>query len=1278
MVVLVALVAALATSVQSKKPWEDPSVQAENRLPAHALLRQYPSVAAAIAARPEHAIRHMLLDGQWRFWWVGRPDERPSGFEAPDFDDSGWRLIRVPSCWETEGYGVPIYTNVTYPFRADPPRIDASYNPVGSYRTWFEIPDSFRGLRKYLRFDGVYSFFTVWVNGKKVGFSKDSKLPAEFDVTPYVQPGRNLLAVEVFRWSDGSYLEDQDMFRFGGIFRSVHLEARPETHVADLRLHPEADWRAGTQTLRIEADLRTSPAESAPRLSFRLYDRSGQPVAPSLQVSAKKGVGGITAEQRYQGLQLWSAEKPNLYVLVVEVRDGAGRLLQIVSSRVGFRKIEWDGGVFRVNGRPVKLHGVNRHDHDPDTGRTVSYDRMLQDILLFKRSNIDTVRTSHYPNDPRWYELCDEYGIYVVAEANVESHGMGYSWERSLGNNPDWKLSHVVRVERMVQTFRNHPSIVMWSLGNEAGPGQNFAAAAERVRQLDRTRPIHYERYNEVADVDSVMYPSVDWLEAQGKASSDRPFFVCEYAHAMGNAIGNLKEYWEVFDRYPRLMGGCIWDWVDQGLRRYTDEAPGPNGQASWYYAYGGDFDDRPNDGPFCNNGVVTPDRRETAKLWEVKRVYQPVAFEPAEEASVVVVRNKHAFTDLSELDATWEVQVEGRTVQKGPLGAVRCEPGGTARVRIPHGPLELPPGGEAFAFLRFQLRGDAPWAPKGHVIAAFQLPLGLKSPAPVQRPVSGEVAVSDVEGGVLLRGNGFEALFDRELGTLASYKMDGRELLGPRNDRGRSNGTQPHGGVYAPGPRFNVFRALTDNDIWFRGAFESSGLSQMPHRVQTFRVARLSPQAVRVEVRTDCRGFKGAGFWHEAVFTVLGDGTIVVDNHAEPVGQLPPLPKIGSILRVAGSLDRFEWFGRGPKESYPDRKTAMDVGLYSGSVDEQFEEYVRPQENGNKEDVRWGALRDTEGFGMLFQADGPLSMTVSRYTPWQLEEARHLNGQPRRFHRPQPRSDVVVSLDARQMGLGGASCGPGPLDHYILRAEPTDWRFVLRPLRPGMEAPKEGRLAPPVPAKPVISRGDDGVVRITSPAGSDRLEVWVNGQPESRTSFSLPDGGEVRAVAVGQSGLRSLETTVRLPKIVPMVPIPNTELLPSASSFEPGEGLPGHAIDGNPATFWHSEYSARNPRHPHELILKLVSPRLVVGLEYVGRSGNPNGRVQRYEVWVEKPSGDREMAASGAFADSPEPQRVVFEKPIEARSVVLRCLSEQRSQGFSSVAEVRLFAPLP
>ena len=957
MTALVVLLAA-AFVAQEQNLWENPSVQAENREPAHALLRQYPTVAAAIAGRPQQAIRHVLLDGPWRFWWVGRPDERPMGFESPEYDDSSWRTIRVPSCWETEGYGVPIYTNVAYPFRADPPRIDSSYNPVGSYRTWFEVPKSFGGLRKYLRFDGVYSFFTLWVNGKRVGFSKDSKLPAEFDVTLYVKPGRNLLAVEVFRWSDGSYLEDQDMFRFGGIFRSVHLEARPETQVAGLRLHPEVDLKVGTETLRIEADMRQGQQDAAARLSFRLYDSSGQPVADAVQIQARKGTTTVEASQSYRGLKLWSAEKPNLYVLVAELRDAAGRPLQILSSRIGFRKIEWDGGVFHVNGRPVKLHGVNRHDHDPDTGRAVSYERMLQDILLFKRNNIDTVRTSHYPNDPRWYELCDEYGIYVVAEANVESHGMGYSWERSLGNNPDWKLSHLARVERMVQTYRNHPAIVMWSLGNEAGPGQNFAAAAERVRQLDRTRPVHYERYNEVADVDSVMYPSVDWLEAQGRARSDRPFFVCEYAHAMGNAVGNLKEYWEVFDRYPRLMGGCIWDWVDQGLRRYTDEPPGPDGKPRWYYAYGGDFDDRPNDGPFCSNGVVLPDRQETSKLWEVKRVYQPVSFESVDGKGTVRVVNKHAFTDLSEYEAAWEVQVEGRTVAQGLLDPVRCAPGDSAEVRIPVGRPELPPGGEAFAFLRFRLKNDALWASKGHVVAACQVPLELPAPAPVHRAATGELAVSEQGGQLVVRGDGFEAEFDRELGTLASYRLEGKELLGPRLDAGRTNGTQPHGGVYAPGPCLNVFRALTDNDIWFRGAFEASGLTQMPHRVQAFRVTRLSPQAVRVDVRTDCRGFKGNGFWHDAAFTVLADGTIVVDNHVDPVGELPPLPKIGSILRVAGSLNQFQWFGRGPRESYPDRKAAMDVGLYSGTVEEQFEEYVRPQENGNKEDVRWGAAR--------------------------------------------------------------------------------------------------------------------------------------------------------------------------------------------------------------------------------------------------------------------------------------------------------------------------------
>ncbi|HVK04576.1 MAG TPA: glycoside hydrolase family 2 TIM barrel-domain containing protein, partial [Armatimonadaceae bacterium] len=902
--------------------WEDVDVFAVNKEPARATSWSFPDARSAAACERAETPYWLSLNGDWKFCWVGKPADRPAAFVEEGFDDSVWASIPVPSCWEMRGYGVPIYTNIRYPFPADPPRIPHDYNPVGSYRTTFTVPGAWDGRRTILRFGGVYSAFYVWVNGRKVGYSEDSKDPAEFDVTPYLKPGgQNLLAVEVYKWCDGSYLEDQDMFRYGGIFREVGLFSVPEVEVRDFFARADLDARYEGATLTVTAKVRNRAESGEARpcsVEISLLDADGKAVggsggasplasAPVAALAAGREAA-VTLSAPVPAPRKWTAETPYLYTLVVTLRDEDGGVSEARSCRFGFRKVEWKNGVFTVNGVPVKIKGVNRHEHDPDTGRTVTRARMEQDLLLMKRNNVNAVRCSHYPNDPYWYDLCDRYGLYVIDEANVESHGMGYDLDKSLGNKPEWKAQHLDRTERMVQSQKNHPSIVMWSLGNEAGPGVNFEATSALVRSLDASRPVHYERMNEVADVVSVMYPTVEYVLAQGREKSDKPFFLCEYAHAMGNAMGNLKEYVDAFESSPRNMGGCIWDWVDQSLRKYTDEPVGPDGERRWYYAYGGDFDDQPNDGPFSCNGVVTSDRQETPKLREVKRVYQSVAVTAAGDASsgVLSVRNKFSFTNLSAFDVRWSLTEDGRTVQSGTLPAPDVAPLQTNSLAIPLMPVATPnPGAEYFLNVSFVTKADTPWATAGHSVAAAQVAVPAWSePA---RPIAakGIVAVTESGGKVTISGDGFSIGFDRATGRMDSLAYGGRETLSPTG-----------------GPRLNLYRALTDNDIWLRKPFFESGLSQLAHHVRAFRAETVEGgSAARVAVTLDVLGFKGAGFRQETAYTVLADGTVLMDNALTPIGDLPPLPKVGFTLFADGALDTLTWRGRGPGASYPDRK---------------------------------------------------------------------------------------------------------------------------------------------------------------------------------------------------------------------------------------------------------------------------------------------------------------------------------------------------------------------
>ena len=1033
---------AVAGAADEGHDWENLAVNSINRLPPRTYAMPLASEKAALTDALEPATPwKMSLNGDWKFSWAGRPQDRVADFWKADFDDSKWFTIDVPSCVEMRGYGCPGYTNVKYPHKMEWPKIldrdtgKPDYNPVSSYRTRFTVPGDWAGRRVILRFDGVYSAYYVWVNGKKVGYAEDSKLPSEFDITDYLNaPGANLLCVEVSRWCDGSYLEDQDMFRFSGIFRDVTLWSMPKDGIWDFHVKTSlsSDYKAATLVVEgIAGDW-----------SATLYDAEFRAVG-TLNSSTSQPLNSSTPQLlNLPAVHPWSAEKPYLYTLVV--KKGA----DIRMRRVGFKEQKIVGHTFFVNGKPIKFKGVNRHETSPENGRTVSLADMLADIRLMKRYNVNTVRTCHYPDHHLWYDLCDRYGIYLCAEANVEGHEPGYQ-DKGLGKFKEWNHSIVERNERHATFYRNHPSVTLWSMGNETGHGDCFRNAIAAVRKVDPSRPIHWERGNVDADVDSKMYPTVEWLEERGKVgdglsdarqddwerqigSGNRQtrgkcFFMCEYAHAMGNAIGNFQDYWDVFYAHDSLAGGCIWDWVDQAVWKDTDRVDPKTGKRGRYLAYGGDFDESPNDGPFCCNGVVDPFRNVSAKLVEVGHVHRNLVVTKKDDGTLELW-NRFGFTWADEFDGNWELLEDGKAVAYGTFAVPHLAPLSRGELKI-----ALPPIAkdlkERFLNVNFTLKADTLWAKRGWAVARNQVALGGKWQ---EKPVDAAAfATSETDKALTVTAGGTKAVFCRKSGTLRELVMGGKTIL-----------QDPAAGVVT-GPRLTCERAFTDNDIWLRKGFYGSGLTQLRYHARPIEV-----QGNVVKVVTEVTGQKSAGFTHEATWTFAADGAVSVRNVVTPHGTMPPaLPRLGLSLRLDKSLEAMRYYGCGPRENYIDRKTGSFVGIWDSTVTDQYEPYVRPQDNGSKCDVRWVEFRDGAGKGVRLSASEPLYLQALHYLREDLEFARHRNGQQRTNVPLTPVDEVCLNLDIRQLGLGGASCGPRPMAKNIVPIQREEWTLKLAPL---------------------------------------------------------------------------------------------------------------------------------------------------------------------------------------------------------------------------------------
>lgn len=1015
---------------QNRHDWENPQILARNREPTRATQVPFATREAALEGERGASPFFKLLNGQWQFHYAASPDELPDGFESETFDAEAWSSLPVPGNWQMFGYGTPNYTNIAYPYPVDPPRVPQE-NPVGLYRRTFHLPAAWEelepGRQVFLLFEGVDSAFTVWLNGREVGYSQGSHMPSEFNVTPHVRPGENLLVVQVFQWSDASYLEDQDMWRLSGIFRDVYLLATPGARVRDVRVRTRLDTTYTDAVLSVDVMLRNDTREPAEglRVMASLLDAGGDPMVDQALGDALRLEPGkelsLAAEIAVAAPRKWSAEEPHLYTLLVSLYGPDGTLRAVHRVAVGFRQIEVAAGRLRLNGVPLVLKGVNRHEFDPDLGHAVSLESMVRDVVLMKQHNINTVRTSHYPPDSRWLDLCDRYGLYVIDEADLETHGFGYTEAlNQLACDPDWERAFLDRAERMVERDKNHPCVIMWSLGNESGYGPNHDAMAAWIRRADPTRPIHYEQAGEapVVDVVSVMYPTVEAIVRQGERTDDpRPFFMCEYAHAMGNGPGNLKEYWDAIERHPRLLGGCVWEWADHGIRQRT-----PTGEER--FAYGGDFGDAPNDGNFCIDGLNFPDRIPHSGLIEYQKILEPVRVEPVDlAAGRVKIANRYQFASLAHLQATWSLSRDDELLEQGTLPPLDVPPGGEVTVTLPYARPIPRPGATCWLSLRFALREATAWAPAGHEVAWTQLALPLEAP-PAPRLAIAAMPPLDLDEGdreLVIRGEDLRLVFDRHTGTLSALEYHGVPLI-------------------SAGPRLNLWRAPTDNDVRAAQEWRKAGLDRLQSRVDHVSCRRRSPQAIEIETQAVFGAYSLApALTCHARYLVYGTGAVVLTTRMSPRSGLPNLPRIGLQLRLPAGFDRFAWYGRGPHESYCDRKESARVGVYHGTVQEQFVPYIRPQENGNKTDVRWAAVTNARGMGLLAAGMPLLNVSAHHYTLDELTRARH-------HHELTPREETFLYLDHAQAGLGSQSCGPGPLPQHLIEPHETTFAVRLQP----------------------------------------------------------------------------------------------------------------------------------------------------------------------------------------------------------------------------------------
>ncbi len=1002
--------------------WENQEVIEKNRVPAHTNLYTYANEDMALTGKRANSPWFKLLNGIWKFYYCENPHDI-SGFFGEGIPDSLWGNITVPLNWEMAGYGKPHYTNVMYPFPVDPPRVPDE-NPVGLYRRDFNVSESWQDNKVFIRFEGVESAFYVCVNGKEVGYSQGSRLTAEFDITDHVKSGKNTLTVKVYKWSDGSYLEDQDMWWLSGIFRDVYLVATPKVHVFDYTVQTILDDKYEDAILNFEAiiDNYTSESIKEYELGLVLYDGDMKVVLTdfsqqNIEIDGESQ-GRMSLEKGVLKPRKWSAEDPYLYTLLIVLKNDKGDIIEAQSCKVGFRSVQLKDGNLLVNGVPILIKGVNRHDFHYTMGRAVPLNSMEEDILLMKRHNVNAVRTSHYPNDPRFYDLCDYYGIYVLDETDIECHGFDMLGDfNRISHDPSWERAYMDRMIRMVERDKNHPSIIIWSLGNESGFGDNHRAMAKWTKKKDPTRLLHYEwdRSQEVVDIVGPMYTSVkDIIKLAQDESADKPVILCEYAHAMGNGPGGLSDYQDAFYKYRRLQGGFIWDWIDQGIKAFDEEG-------NMFYAYGGDFGDEPNDKNFNINGLIFPDRTPSPGLIEYKKVIEPVHIQEKDlSKGELEIINRYDFISLSHLKITWNVWEDDKVLQSGCMDAPAIGAGESGVLNIPfQRPNRVNGASDYWLNVSLSLASDTSWANAGHEVAwgQFKLDFGSLSQKIIKCAEMEPLSQENTGRLLIITGNDFEIRFDKYLGAISKWVSEGLDII-------------------ASGPKLDFWRAPIDNDKPYVDKWKKAGIDCLTHRIDCVRHKKAGEAVIIINVKARIAPpVYDRAITCEYTYTIYGSGDVFITVKGSPNLDVPVLPRIGLQMALPEELDNVSWYGRGPGECYIDSKQANPFGFYSRSVEQLHVPYVYPQDNGNRTDIYWVALTDERGMGVFASGSKFLNFSVHNYTTSQLQEAAHVN--------ELTSSDkIVLNLDYRHHCLGSASCGHIQSPHEL---DLEDFEFTIR-----------------------------------------------------------------------------------------------------------------------------------------------------------------------------------------------------------------------------------------
>ena len=1299
--------------------WQAPGELGYNKLPARALFSSFSSVDEARKVLPEFAKDYLSLDGEWRFHFSKNPDERPKDFFTRGYDDSRWDRLQVPVSWNMAGiqkdgtlkYGVPIYVNQWVIFKyniepgdwkkgvmREPPKNYTTYeyrNEVGSFRRSFDIPATWDGKEVYLNFDGVDSFFYLWINGRYVGFSKNSRNTARFDISPYINKGKNEIAVEVYRSSDGSFLEAQDMFRLPGIFRNVSVTATPKVHVADVKAIPA--YTDGKGTVNLNTTLQNLTAKTAKDLHIRwslyknrLFADDNELVATFEDAKAKttcnsKGQAAIRQTLTVDNVAAWTAEAPNVYVVVGELMQGK-KVLETISFQTGFRTVEIKdtpasqdefglaGRYYYINGKPVKLKGVNRHDTNPLTGKVISREQMEHEIMLMKRANINHIRTSHYPNDPYFYYLCNKYGIYLESEANIESHEYFYG-KASLSHVPEFQAAHVDRVMTMAHQLVNNPSIVIWSLGNEAGPGHNFVVAYDSLKAYDASRPVQYERNNDIVDMGSNQYPSIAWTRdaVKGRMGVKYPFHISEYAHSMGNAVGNLVDYWEAMESTNFFMGGAIWDWIDQSMYNYTKEG-------KRYLAYGGDFGDTPNDGQFVMNGIIFGDEQPKPQYYEVKKVYQYIGttWKDAKTATLDVFNKNYYTDDLSGYAMSYVLTADGVAVKKGELdlGSV---PARTHKAITITGLNEgLDPNKEYLLHIVYRLKEDMPWAKAGYIQAEEQLPVQVAAARPAIA-TAGKVNMSAVKDNkIVLSGKAFTTTFDLTKGTIYNLQYDGKTII-------------PDG----CGPELNAFRAWVNNDNWAYEGWYANGLNNLQHKCTSYtthanangsvsvvcNVESQAPYSYRleggnanwkklIENKEKPFGKDDFRFTTQVVYTIFPDGSIESESAITSNKPNLTLAKLGYTVRLPKALRLLTYYGRGTVDNYPDRKTGQMIGIYEQQdVEDEFVAFPKPQDTGNHQDTRWLSLAGNGGqdalYGALFVAKDKMSFSALPWSDNTIAMANH----PHEL----PQSDYTyLHLDMAITGLGGNSCGQGgPLQRDRVMATPHTFGYMIRPMNSvetnDLVSNANVSLNGATPL--TIVRDAEGNVTINANGAKGDIFYRVNGSKKAvkyTGPVSLRKGGTISAWTKENNWLVASQSFSRIESIPLSVVF--------ASSQESGEGDASHLTDGDPSTYWHTMYSVTVANYPHWVDFDCGGVKTIKGFTYLPRQDSNNGNIKKYSIQVSNDGKTWGKAvAEGEFENNRKEKTVLLTTPVKARFVRLTALSEQSGQDFATGAEFKV-----